>query len=104
MKNTFKWMFAAILICGLTFSSCKKDPEPTPEPEPTTQTVLAGMTAIGVAVFDSVTYSYEYDDQYRLVRSKLTHTHRLRPPRSSVHLQRWPSHGGRPYNGRLPNL
>ena len=68
MKNTFKWMFAAILICGLTVSSCKKDPV-TPDPEPTTQTVLAGMTAVGVALYDSVTYSYEYDDQSRLVRS-----------------------------------
>ena len=63
-----------ILICGLTISSCKKDPEPTPDPEPTTQTVLAGMTAVGMAVYDSVTYSYEYDDQYRIVRKKVTHT------------------------------
>lgn len=35
MKNTFKWMFAAILLCGLTIASCTKDPEPTPEPDPT---------------------------------------------------------------------
>ena len=74
MKNMFKWMFAAILLCGLMISSCKKDPEPTPDPEPTTQTVLAGMTAVGVALYDSVTYSYEYDDQYRLVRSKAVRT------------------------------
>jgi len=76
MKTTFKWMFAAILLCGLTISSCKKDPQPTPdpEPEPTTQTVLAGITAVGVPFFDSVTYSYEYDDQYRLVRSKAVQT------------------------------
>ena len=66
-------MFAAILICGLTFSSCRKDPQ-TPDPEPTTRTVLAGMTAIGVSVYDSVTYSYEYDNQYRIVRSKAVHT------------------------------
>ena len=70
MKNTFKWMFAAILICGLTVSSCKKDPQPTPEPEPTTQTMLTGIVATGVPIYDSVTYSYEYDAQYRLVRSK----------------------------------
>lgn len=65
-------MFAAILICGLTISSCKKDPQPTPDPdpEPTTRTVLAGMVAVDVPFFESVTYSYEYDAQYRLVRSK----------------------------------
>lgn len=76
MKNTYKWMFAAILICGLIVSSCKKDPTPTPDPdpEPTTRTVLAGMEAIGVLMFDSVTFSYEYDTQYRLVRSKAFHT------------------------------
>ena len=72
MKTTFKWMFAAILICGLTVSSCKKDPQPTPtpdpEPEPTTQTVLTGMVGTGVSFYDSVTYSYEYDAEYRLVR------------------------------------
>jgi len=47
MKTTFKWMFAAILICGLTVSSCKKDPQPTPtpepEPEPQTVTRVASM-------------------------------------------------------------
>ena len=32
------------------------------------------MTATGVALYDSVTYSYEYDDQYRLVRSKAIRT------------------------------
>lgn len=74
-------MFAAILICGLIVSSCKKDPAPTPDPdpEPSTRTVLAGMEAIGVSMFDSVTISYEYDAQYRLVRSKSIHT-----PSSSV--------------------
>jgi len=41
MKNTFKWMFAAILFCGLTIASCTKDPEPTPEPEPQTVTRMA---------------------------------------------------------------
>ena len=72
MKNTFKWMFAAILICGLTVSSCKKDPQPTPtpDPEPTTQTMLTGIVATGVTFYDSVTYSYEYDAEYRLVRSE----------------------------------
>lgn len=60
-------MFAAILICGLTVYSCKQDPKPT-------QTVLTGMTATGVTLYDSVTYSYEYDDQYRLVRSKAIRT------------------------------
>ena len=65
-------MFAAILICGLMVSSCKKDP--APEPEPTTQTVLAGIVAIGYPVYDSVTYSFEYDAQYRLVRSKAVFT------------------------------
>ena len=39
MKTTFTWMFAAILICGLTISSCKKDPAPTPAPDPEPQTV-----------------------------------------------------------------
>ena len=71
MKTTFKWMFAAILLCGLTVSSCKKDPQPTPtpdpEPEPTTQTVLASMVGTGVSFYDSVTYNYEYDDEYRIV-------------------------------------
>ena len=74
MKNTFKWLFVAILICGLTVSSCKKDPQPTPdldpEPEPITQTVLTGMVGTGVTFYDSVTYSYEYDAEYRLVRSE----------------------------------
>lgn len=62
-------MFAAILICGLTVSSCKKDPQPTPDPdpEPTTQTMLTGMVGTGVSFYDSVTYSYEYDDEYRIV-------------------------------------
>ena len=41
MKTTFKWMFAAILLCGLTIASCTKDPQPTPEPEPQTLTFLA---------------------------------------------------------------
>lgn len=68
MKNTFKWMFAAILICGLTVSSCKKDPQP--EPEPTTQTVLAGIVATGVSFYDSVTYTYNYDAEYRITRSE----------------------------------
>ena len=70
MKSIFKWMFAAILICGLTVSSCKKDPQPIPEPEPTTQTVLTGMVGTGVSFYDSVTYSYEYDAEYRIVRSE----------------------------------
>ena len=71
MKNSLNWFFAAILICGLTVSSCKKDPVPTPEPEPTpTQTVLTGMVGTGVPVYDSVTYTYEYDTNYRLVRSE----------------------------------
>ena len=69
-------MFAAIFICGLTVSSCNKGPQPTPDPDPdsTTRTVLAGMVAVDVPFFDSVTYSYEYDAQYRLVRSKAFHT------------------------------
>lgn len=78
MKNSFKWMSAAILICGLSFSiaSCKKDPQPTPtptptpEPEPTTQTMLTGMMATGITLYDSVAYTYNYDDQYRLIRSE----------------------------------
>lgn len=68
MQNTFKWMCAAILLCGLVVSSCKKDP--TPEPEPTKQTVLAGIVATGVSFYDSVTYTYEYDADYRIVRSE----------------------------------
>ena len=65
-------MFATILLCGLTVSSCNKDPQPTPtpDPEPTTQTVLAGMVGTGVSFYDSVTYSYEYDAEYRIVRSE----------------------------------
>lgn len=59
-------MFAAILICGLTVSSCKKDPQPEPEPEPVKQTVLASMVGTGVSAFDSITYNYEYDADYRL--------------------------------------
>ena len=72
MKTTCKWMFAAILLCGLTVSSCNKDPQPTatPDPEPTTQTVRAGMVGTGVSFYDSVTYSYEYDAEYRIVRSE----------------------------------
>ncbi len=66
MKYNFKWMFAAFLICGLTVSSCKKDPTPEPEPEPVKQTMLASMVGAGVSVFDSVTYNYEYDAEYRL--------------------------------------
>lgn len=65
-------MFAAILICGLTVSSCKKDPTP----EPVKQTVLASMVGIGVSFFDSVTYNYEYDADCRLARieAHLTNT------------------------------
>ena len=72
MKSTIKWMFAAILVCGLIVSSCKKDPQPTPdpEPEPTTKTVLTGMVGTGVSFYDSVTFSYEYDAEYRIVRSE----------------------------------
>ena len=72
MKSTFKWMFAVILICGLTITSCKKDPQPTPipDPEPTTQTVLASIVGTGVPFYDSVTYTYEYDAEYRIVRSE----------------------------------
>ena len=74
MKTTFKWMIAAILFCGSSFSitSCWKDPIPVipPIPEPTTQTVLTGIVATGVPFYDSVTYSYEYDAEYRLVRSE----------------------------------
>lgn len=47
MKTTFKWMTAAILICGLSLNitSCKKDPvTPEPEPEPQTVTRLASLT------------------------------------------------------------
>lgn len=46
MKSIFKWMFAAIFICGLTVSSCKKDPQPTPDPEPQTVTRLARQDVI----------------------------------------------------------
>lgn len=73
MKNTFKWMFAAILICGLAVSSCKKDPQPTPapdpDPEPITQTVLTGIVGTGVLTYGNVTYSFEYDSDYRVTRS-----------------------------------
>ena len=48
MKNTFRWMFAAILLCGLTISSCKKNPEPTPEPEPETVTRLSTEKTVKV--------------------------------------------------------
>lgn len=74
MKHNFNWIFAAILICGLTVSSCKKDPQPEPEPEPVKQTVLASMVGTGVSVFDSVTYNYEYDADYRLTRIEEHHT------------------------------
>ena len=72
MKSSFKWMFAAILICGLSFSiaSCEKEPQPTPDPEPSTQTVLAGIVATGVPFYDSVTYTYNYDAEYRITRSE----------------------------------
>ena len=73
MKTTFKWMFAAILICGLAVSSCKKDPQPTPapdpDPEPITQTVLTGIVGTGVLTYGNVTYSFEYDSDYRVTRS-----------------------------------
>lgn len=61
MKNTFSWILAALLICGLTVSSCKKEPAEK-------KTVLAGMSATGVPMYDSVTYTYEYDANYRIVR------------------------------------
>ena len=76
MKNSFKWMSAAILICGLSFSiaSCKKDPQPTPtptpDPEPITRTMLTGIVATGVSFYDSVTYTYNYDAEYRISRSE----------------------------------
>lgn len=61
MKKTISWVFAALLICGLTVSSCKKEPAEK-------KTVLAGMSATGVPMYDSVTYTYEYDANYRIVR------------------------------------
>ena len=66
---TKKTMLAAF-VAAFAFTSCHKDPQPTPdpEPEPTTQTVLTGMVATGVTFYDSVTYSYEYDDEYRITR------------------------------------
>lgn len=67
-------MFAAILICGLTVSSCKKEPTPEPTPEPVKQTVLASMVGTGESVFDSITYTYEYDAEYRIVRIEAHHT------------------------------
>lgn len=71
MKNTFNWMFAAILLCGLTVSSCKKpEPQPEPQPEPEKQTVLTGMNATDMPFYNNVTCSYEYDAQYRIVRTR----------------------------------
>lgn len=67
MKNTFKWMLAAILICGLTVSSCKKEPVEK-------KTMMVGMTATGFPFYDSVTYSFEYDANYRIVRSEAHQT------------------------------
>lgn len=56
MKNTFKWMFAAILVCGLTVSSSMKEPVEK-------KTVLAGMTttsySIGIPPL-IMTYDYNY--------------------------------------------
>jgi len=67
MKTTFKWMTAAILICGLSFNitSCKKDPVPTPEPEPEPQIVtrVASMNIkknVGTMALETKThYSWE---------------------------------------------
>lgn len=65
MKNSFKWMTAAILICGLSFSivSCKKDPVPTPQPEPQTVTRIASMkwkNNVGVMAMETNThYTWE---------------------------------------------
>lgn len=76
MKNTFKWMFAAILVCSLTISSCKKDPEPTPDPEPQTVTRVAKETGIISSSVLTVnacrTFTWENGDLMRIYDTVIT--------------------------------
>lgn len=72
MKNTLTWMLTAILFCGMIVSSCSKDsdsPNPTPTP-PAKKTVLAGINGTGVLVYDNISYTYDYDANYRLTKIK----------------------------------
>lgn len=71
MKHTINLMLAVILLCGLTISSCKKnsndDTNPTNPAHPT-RTMLVGMECSDE--YFKTTYTYEYDDNYRIVRSE----------------------------------
>ena len=71
MKHTINLMLAVILLYGLTISSCKKnsndDTNPTNPAHPT-RTMLVGMECSDE--YYKTTYTYEYDDNYRIVRSK----------------------------------
>lgn len=71
MKHTINLMLAVILLCGLTISSCKKnsndDTNPTNPAHPT-RTMLVGMECSDE--YSKTTYTYEYNDNYRIVRSE----------------------------------
>ena len=71
MKHTINLMLAVILLYGLTISSCKKnsndDTNPTNPAHPT-RTMLVGME-YSVEVYTDI-FTYEYDDNYRIVRSR----------------------------------
>lgn len=66
-------MFAAILICSITIISCskKKSDTPTPTPTPAKQTVLKSMIVTGMSFYDNITYTYEYDDNKRVVNENV---------------------------------
>lgn len=71
MKHTINLMLAVILLYGLTIYSCKKnsndDTNPTNPAHPT-RTMLVGME-YSVEVYTDI-FTYEYDDNYRIVRSR----------------------------------
>ena len=61
-------MAAALIISGLSvFTSCSVDDNPVKR-EP--KTMLVGMDYMGHFFYGDVTYSYTYDDDYRLVKMK----------------------------------
>lgn len=58
------YLFAALLIGGLIFSGCKKDPEPTPEPAPTETTIVYSVSNVweGYTLSPGLYFTFTYLD------------------------------------------